>query len=253
MSQRPSRLSPQAWPPSVLSTGGLGACAPSPPHPLRRAGDLSSSGERLWARLAAGCGAVVLGVLFSLLLPAQPAAAHAVLVESQPADGATLDRSPSVVRLGFSEDISPRLSSARIVDSSGRTVAGTRVAVDRGGSRLLTMEVPPLPDGAYGVVWQVMAADDGHTTSGVVVFAVGRNAAPSGLSVTAGGTAGIQTRPIDVTLRWLHICLLAGQVGGLAVAGLVLSRAPTRGPPAPGGAALSMSAVMRAARRRVLR
>jgi methionine-rich copper-binding protein CopC len=97
-------------------------------------------------------------------------------VESQPPDGAILDQSPDVVRLRFGEDIFSRLSCARLVDSAGRTVVGTRLAIQHDSSRLLTVAVPPLPDGAYSLAWQVMAADDGRTTSGVVVFAVRRPA-----------------------------------------------------------------------------
>ena len=96
-----------------------------------------------------------------------------VLVESQPPDGGFVDDSPAAVRLSFSEAIAPRLSSARLIDSFGRTVAGTRNAVGSEGSPSLTVELPPLPDGAYVVVWQVTTADYRRTTSGVIVFGVG--------------------------------------------------------------------------------
>jgi copper transport protein len=170
---------------------------------------------------------LVAGVLFAVVGPARPAAAHAVLVASSPADGAVLDQPPPAVVLRFSEDISPRFSSARLVGAAGRTVAGTAVAVDPGDRRQLTLRLPAgLRAGSYGVAWRVLAEDDGHTTSGVIVFAVGGGIAPgTGFASRATGTGA---RPLDVALRWLGLCLLAGVAGALAVAFAVVEPGAAR-------------------------
>jgi methionine-rich copper-binding protein CopC len=140
----------------------------SPPRPLQR--QRRPLPRRPWRRRSL---TLLAGAVLWLVLLAYPAAAHAVLVGSEPADGVTLARAPGTVRLYFNEDISPRFSSARLVDRSGRTVAGTRVITARGDPRLLVLELPVLETGAYGVLWQVLAEYDGHTTSGAVVFSVG--------------------------------------------------------------------------------
>jgi copper transport protein len=164
----------------------------------------------------------VAGMVILALLPAGPAAAHAVLVESQPANGATVARAPETVVLRFSEDITARFSSASLLDSAGRTVAGARIARDRSGPRLLVLDLPALPEATYGVDWRVLAEDDGHTTGGVVVFTVGNPPqSPGGPAFQALDT-GSGTPPQDVARRWLGLCLLAGLIGGLAFAGLVL-------------------------------
>src|SRR5919198_4782414 len=98
---------------------------------------------------------------------------RAALVGAEPPDGAVAAHAPGAVRLRFSEDISARFSTARLVDRAGRPVAGTLAAVARGDARQLVVELPALEAGAYGVLWQVLADNDGHTTSGVVVFSVG--------------------------------------------------------------------------------
>ncbi|HEV8568634.1 MAG TPA: copper resistance protein CopC [Actinoplanes sp.] len=163
-----------------------------------------------------------------VLLPASPAAAHAVLVASEPANGAVLAQAPRAVSLRFSEDISARFSSASLLDRAGRPVAGTRIAPGRAGARLLVLELPALPAATYGVAWRVLANDDGHTTSGIVVFTVGGSPrSTAGSALQALDTGSSATAP-DVVRRWLGLCLLAGLIGGLAFAAVVLRPAGTR-------------------------
>src|SRR5919198_236497 len=151
------------------------------------------SGRRAWPR---GAAALLGGALLWLVLLPHPAAAHAVLVGSDPPDGVTLASAPAAVQLRFSEDISARFSSARLVDADGIAVAGARPAWPRGDSRLLVLELPSLPAGAYGVLWQALASNDGHTTHGAVVFSVGAGLAPR--LARGGADAGPALRPADV-------------------------------------------------------
>jgi copper transport protein len=177
-------------------------------------------------RIPLRSAALVLGAAAATLLLAQPARAHADLVRSDPPDGGVLAHAPSVARLWFSEEISPEFSSARVVDRTGATVTGSRAQVNGGDPRQLTVELPSLGTGSYGLVWRVLAEDDGHTTSGVVVFTVGAAAAAGTIPVAASTrVAGTAATPGGVLLRWLGLCALAGVVGCLAMAGPVLGRA----------------------------
>ena len=177
-------------------------------------------------RILLRSAALVLGAAAATLLLAQPASAHADLVRSDPPDGSVLAYAPSVARLWFSEEISPKFSSARVVDGTGATITGSRAQAGGGDPRQLTVELPSLETGTYGLVWRVLAEDDGHTTSGVVVFTVGAAAAAGTIPVAASaGVAGTAATPVGVLLRWLGLCALAGLVGCLAVAGPVLGRA----------------------------
>jgi len=203
---------------------------------------MSSSNEGPGVRVIARIVVLLTGVMLTVFMSANRAAAHAELIGSQPANGATVAQSPRVVLLSFSEEISPEFRSARLVDRDGHTVTGTRVAAGRGDPRLVRLELPQLSEGAYGVIWRVLAEDDGHTRSGVVVFTVGGTAAAPAFAAD-GGTA---TRPLDVARRWLSLCLLAGLVGGLAVAGLVLGRAGATATGEP------LVLAIRSARRRIL-
>src|SRR5215468_1402178 len=161
-----------------------------------------------------------------MLLLARPASAHADLVRSDPPDGSVLAHAPSVARLWFSETISPKFSSARVVDHTGATITGSHLQLGGGDPSQLTVGLPSLGTGIYGLAWQVLAEDDGHTTRGVVVFTVGGAAAAGTIPVAASaGGAGTAATPVGVLLRWLGLCALAGLVGALAVAGAVLGRA----------------------------
>lgn len=171
--------------------------------------------RRLLARtvLTAACALLALG-------PADPAQAHAALIGSAPADGAVVAESPRAVRLWFSEDIAPGLSTTRLLDTDGRVIEGI-AAVPGDDPRMLTLDLPALPAGAYALTWRVVAEDDGHPTGGTLVFSVrGTSRAATAAAADATGTA-----PLDAARRWLWLCLLAGLIGGLAVAGAVLRRA----------------------------
>ena len=152
-------------------------------------------------RILLRTAALALGAAAVMVLLAQPASAHANLVRSDPPNGSVLARAPSVARLWFSEEISPEFSSARVVDRTGAAVTGSRAQVG-GDPRQLTVELPALQKGTYGLVWRVLAEDDGHATSGVVVFTVGGAGAtgtiPGAASASVAGTAAT---PGGVLLR----------------------------------------------------
>ncbi|MBB4703332.1 copper transport protein [Sphaerisporangium siamense] len=154
----------------------------------------------------------------AVVLWAAPARAHAELVESDPIAGAALPEAPRAAVLAFSERVAPRLSSARLLDGSGRVLPGARTTPS--GDRL-TIQLPRLTVGAYGIAWRVVSEDDAHTTDGVLLFTVG-SAPPAALASASSPSSG--PGPYDVALRWTRLCLLAGLVGGLATAGLVLRR-----------------------------
>src|SRR5262249_22155201 len=136
----------------------------------------------------------------------------------------------------------------RVVARPGAAVAGSRAEAGGGDPRQLTVQLPRLGTGTYGLVWRVLAEDDGHTTGGVIVFTVGGAAAAAGtipVAASAGG-AGTAATPVGGLLRWLGLCALARPAGGLAGGRPGLGRG--RGAFAPGTVAVGA----RLARRRLL-
>jgi copper transport protein len=142
------------------------------------------------------------------------ARAHALLVRSTPSDGAMVRVAPSRIELLFGEALSPKVASLRVVDEHGHAV---RVVVPRlGRSDALVGALPHLRNGVYAVSWQVMSNDDGHLTSGTLVFGVGQHAAAAAAAAPPG------TPPTDALLHWLGFTFVAMLFGGLAVSLAVL-------------------------------
>jgi copper transport protein len=170
-----------------------------------------------------------------LAVPAA-AGAHAVLVRTTPADGARVESAPRVIHLWFSEGISRTFRSAQLVAADGRAVRGVRVHAASGTELVLT--VPRLARGAYGLVWHVVAEDDGHATSGTLAFGVG-------VSAPLGSRHSSTAPPApDVATRWLAFMFTALLLGGLAFVALVLPSArPWLDPQLVGGVARRVLAV----------
>jgi hypothetical protein len=111
--------------------------------------------------------------LCAALLAQDPgvAAAHAIILESEPAAGAKLAEPPARIYLRFNSKIEKRLSHVTLAAADGRLVP---VIVKTDGSEKLDRIVLPLGalrPGAYVVRYKVLAAD-GHITEGAMRFTV---------------------------------------------------------------------------------
>ena len=122
------------------------------------------------AALAALCAAL----LAALLALGAPAQAHDTLLESDPADGATLETSPEAITLTFSADILEVSPLVRITDESGEQLAEITPSVD-GPVATATLE-EPLPAGTSTVQWRVVSSD-GHPIEGTFGVTVEQDAA----------------------------------------------------------------------------
>ena len=147
------------------------------------------------------------------------ASAHADLLSSDPASGATLERSPSAIHLTFSEAPDPSLSEVALLNAGGATVPTGTPTMD--GARTFVVSVPDtLPRGVYTVTWRVVSADDGHVTSGAFPFGVGTS--PTG-SATSGSTSESGPTPLSVASKSLlyagSMLLVAVAVVGVALFG----------------------------------
>ncbi len=117
---------------------------------------------------------VALAMVFCLLaLCAMPAAAlaHAFPDHSDPKVGSTVAGSPSQVRIWFDSDLEPAFSDLMVHNMDGKMVDKRDVHVDASDRKLLVVSVPPLPPGAYLVIWNVVARD-GHRTQGQFTFTI---------------------------------------------------------------------------------
>lgn len=145
------------------------------------------------SRLAsAALGAALIGgtVVVPAALVAPVASAHSVLLEVDPADGATVEKSPEQVTLTFNEEINQSFASVAVTTEgdSGSLVVGDPV-VD--GSTV-SAEVDELDPGPYTVGYRVTSAD-GHVVSGSSTFTVASAGATSSGATSSGATSGQAT------------------------------------------------------------
>ena len=114
-------------------------------------------------------------VIFFLILVAASTRlkAHAFLKDADPGVGSTMQRSPSEVRIRFTENIEPTVSSIQVFDASGKEVDKRDLQLDHSDHALLHVSLPPLGAGAYKVVWRVVSVD-AHVTNGSFTFRIVR-------------------------------------------------------------------------------
>ncbi len=153
----------------------------------------------------------------------QHAFAHAILVESDPSDGAVVVEAPREVQLRLSERVSAQFSTAQLLDASGRVMAGIEIPIAQPEPTLLVFGLPKLSDGAYTLFWTAFSKDDGHFTKGLLLFGVGSSA-----NLASAALPEIDLRPsvLEVILRWLNLGLLVMLVGAVGIVGLVLGHRP---------------------------
>ena len=129
--------------------------------------------RRTTARPAA-LAAVFAALLAALLLLGAPAQAHDTLLESDPADGATLETSPEAITLTYSADILDVSPLVRITDEDGEELAEITPSID-GPVATAALE-EPLPAGESTIQWRVVSSD-GHPIEGTFTVTVEQDAA----------------------------------------------------------------------------
>lgn len=173
-----------------------------------------------------GYGRALMALLFVLAFAfvgwSRPAAAHASLVSTSPADGSVVDAAPEHFALTFSEPVSPLVLRLVAPDGSSLTL-GEHALKDR------TVEVPA-PDGlgrgTHVLSWRVVSSD-GHPVGGSLVFSIGEaSAAPPVVEpVDWPVRAGVWATKIG-----LYGGLLIGIGGAFALAWLFGAQSATSAP-----------------------
>ena len=107
--------------------------------------------------------------LFALMI-GSAVHAHAFLVKSDPAVGATVT-APKTLRLEFSEAVELAFSGIAVAKESGGAVPTQNARLNGNDHKVLLTDLPPLSAGAYRVKWHVVSVDT-HRTEGDFAFSV---------------------------------------------------------------------------------
>lgn len=161
--------------------------------------------------------------LLGLLLPAAPASAHANLARSEPVAGSANPVAPTEIRLFFTENLEPKYSEIRVYDPNRREYTQGALRPITGDPLAMAIDVQPLPEGFYTVVWRANSAVDGHTTAGSFAFAVGSTPPPAatGFGDIPSGTQFTPPTPAEIITKWLAILAATTVVGALGLLLLV--------------------------------
>lgn len=158
-------------------------------------------------RLAVGL--VVLLAAFLTPLGVGSAAAHAELLETDPADGAVLEEAPGHVTLRFNEQVRVPDGGVRLFATGGADPRELEASVV---NNQVVAQVPAdLPDGGYVLGYRVVSAD-GHPVSGALTFSVGMTTVSvSDVDVLSGTPASTRAAMSVLTaLRYLGLLVLVG-------------------------------------------
>jgi hypothetical protein len=103
---------------------------------------------------------------------ASPSIAHPLPRAASPAPNAVLAKSPSEIRITFSEGLVAAFSGLDLNDAVGHAIALGPTVVDPHDHKQLAAPIKtPLPPGAYTASWHAVG-DDTHHVSGHYSFAV---------------------------------------------------------------------------------
>ncbi len=98
--------------------------------------------------------------------------AHATPVEYVPASASIIATMPERISIRFSERVEPSASSITVFAPDG-TVINDDAVVDFRDAYAFSVRIHSLLNGTYTVSWQVVSADDGHSSKGGFIFSVG--------------------------------------------------------------------------------
>jgi copper resistance protein C len=113
---------------------------------------------------------VRLGAVFAIAFASGSAFAHAHLSSAAPGAGATVNVSPDVLTLTFTEGVEPKFSGVTLTDASGAAQTLGALSVDPAKPSVVTVQIgTPLKAGVYTVNWHVVALDT-HKTQGSFTF-----------------------------------------------------------------------------------
>ena len=198
---RPGRRCKLIFDTAVRVAGGTSYPYPSGPTAARRRprGDLSvrwcmeyvpnvlSRPMRLQPFQSRKIARALIALLLTLPVTGAVAAAsvHLALVKSEPANAATVGKSPKAITLWFSQQPNVKLTRLVLTHESDTVNTGAAAAVDSAGKQIRIPVNATLAQGKYAVTWRTLARD-GHAVSGKFTFTMDSAAAVhSGSSSTA--------------------------------------------------------------------
>ena len=179
---------------------------------------MSGAGGSRAGRLPVAALLALAAALTVVLTMAAPALAHSELVRSDPPDGGMVAVGRIELSLWYAQGIDPAASRFLLHTADGAPVQVTASTAEDGTDGFVRLETPALQRGIYVLDWHALSREDGHTTSGSLLFGVGIR--PDAVPSAASSLPGWPT----LLVRWLDLGALMVALGAVAVSGSVLAR-----------------------------
>jgi methionine-rich copper-binding protein CopC len=141
------------------------------------------------ARPASRWLACIAAVLILLVLGPAAGLAHADLVTSDPADGATLMASPVTITANYLEAFDTKRSSMELLGPDGATLATNEPATAATAESMTISGFGTLPAGTYSVRWTTITPDDNGIERGTFTFTLAAGTLVPGASPSAAPDA----------------------------------------------------------------
>jgi methionine-rich copper-binding protein CopC len=155
----------------------------------------------------AGIG-VVLAVL--MLAFVQPLYAQPTLIDASPAPNAELDSAPQEVVLTFSHALEEDGSLIVVTDEAGQQVDNQDISLDEDSQTILSVSLPPLPEGRYQVTYMVSSTELSTGLSGQYEFSVMPSKPRLEIRSPSNGEA-FTAQPVSVELETAFFDLNTGE------------------------------------------
>lgn len=157
-----------------------------------------------------GLCVLVTAIAATVLLGA-PAQAHAKLLSSSPADGATVGPRLHAIVLTF-DDVVQLVPRSMVVTGAGGAPLTARPP-QLTSPRVMQLRMPDrLAPGPYFVAWRILA-DDGHIESGTLSFTVSAAAAAAGGAPTVAAPPAPEQPVWPVVVAAVLACVALGGAG----------------------------------------
>jgi len=168
--------------------------------------------------------AICLMLLFPVVASAHTA--HAILLRSDPAKDAILSVAPQQVRMWFSEDLNPTLSTAVVVNAENQRVDNRDAHISSNDPAEMDVTLMSnLPPAVYIVVWRSDSNDDGHILRGSFIFTLARpdgtvptlsgNTIPGQNALGSGNLTGLYTGQVDGPTLFNLIAITLVELGAV--------------------------------------
>ena len=107
----------------------------------------------------------------SVILLPSVAGAHAFLDRAEPKVGSEVNKSPTEVKIWFTQQPEHAFSTIKVLNADGKQVDKNDTRTDPDDSMALVVSVPKLAPGTYKVAWKVLSTDT-HRTQGDFKFTI---------------------------------------------------------------------------------